>query len=64
VASDHQRGKKTDDLLFVTFEKKIELIQYYLKYCTVNSQAKNRIVALDASKRVISVLKSLFNDIR
>ena len=27
-------------------EKKMELIHYYLKYCTVNSQAKNRKVAL------------------
>lgn len=63
-ASDQHRGKKTDELLFVTVEKKIELVQYYLKYCTINSQAKNRIVALDASKRVIQVLKSLFADIR
>lgn len=35
-----------------------------MKYCTINSQAKNRIVALDAGKRTIQMLKSLFTDFK
>lgn len=39
-------------------------MHYYLKYCTVNSQAKNRIIALDAGKRGVGILKSLLSDLK
>jgi hypothetical protein len=55
-----QRGKKHDEFLYATLEKKIELVQYYLKFCTINSQAKNREVALDAGRKVLQISQSLF----
>lgn len=39
-------------------------MQYYLKFCTINSQAKKREVALDAGKRVIQLCSSLFADLQ
>ena len=47
------RGRKNDELTCGAVDKKIQLAHYYLKYCTINSQAKNRIIALDAGKRII-----------
>ena len=39
-------------------------MQYYLKFCTINSQAKRREVALDAGKRAIQLCSSLFADLQ
>jgi len=48
----------------VALEKKMELVHYYLKYCTVNSQAKNRKLALEAGKKIIQILKALLPDLQ
>jgi hypothetical protein len=53
-----------DSFVYMTIEKKIELVQYYLKFCTINSQAKRREAALDAGKRVIQLCSSLFSDLQ
>jgi hypothetical protein len=42
----------------------MELVQYYLKFCTINSQAKRRDAALDAGKRVLQLSTSLFVDLQ
>ncbi len=39
-------------------------MQYYLKFCTINSQAKKRETALDAGKRVLQLAASLFGDLQ
>ena len=39
-------------------------MHYYLKYCTVNSQAKNRPAALEAGKQTIQVLRGVFSDLK
>jgi hypothetical protein len=46
-------GRRSEELLMVTMGRKVELVHYYLKYCTINSQAKNRPAALEAGKRSI-----------
>ena len=61
-SSHSERSKKSEDFVVATVEKKTELVHYYLKYCTINSQAKNRIIALDAGKRTIQVLRSVLSD--
>lgn len=63
-SNSERRGRKSEEDQKVAVEKKIELVHYYLKYCTVNSQAKNRIVALDAGKRAVDVLKALITDLQ
>ena len=63
-SSHSERSKKSEEFMVGTVEKKVELVHYYLKYCTINSQAKNRIVALDAGKKTIQVLRAIVTDVR
>lgn len=57
------RCRKSQEPNPLALEKNIELAHYYLKYCTINSQAKNRIVALDAGKRTIQALKAVLTQL-
>ena len=45
-------------------EKKVELVHYHLKICTISSQAKKRDAALLAGKKVVQIGKGLFTDLR
>lgn len=53
-----------DSCLSLSVEKKMELVQYYLKFCTINSQAKRREAALSAGKQVTHLCASLLADLQ
>jgi hypothetical protein len=62
-ASSAVDRKQADPFLWLSLEKKMELVQYYLKFCTINSQAKRREAALEAGRRVLQLAASLFADL-
>ena len=63
-SSSGRKAKKGDELAFAPIEKKIELVQYNLKFCTISSRATRRETALEAGKAVVQVGRSLLTDLR